>query len=416
MRIICYRRLLAVMALSLLSVMWGTGEVLSGEPYNLGVALGLTGSGATYSEDGVDAIRLAVEAINSKGGFLGKHPVKLFVRDTKTKPDEAVRQTEELIKTDRVRAVLGTYSSACALAIKPICREAKVLHIAAISNSEDITRKDFSPYTFSVVPNTYMQAKAVALGVAKLAKEKGWITYCTIASDYAWGRSAQENTVRQLKELAPRLKLIRSYWPPLGEKRFDGFVMGVLAHKPDCLIGFLAGSDNAAWIKWAEKYELFRRVPYPGSLVSVTELVAGAETLPRGMIGLTRAPFFCCQDVPMMSDFVKKFRAKYKRYPSDWAVLEYDAVYALKQGIEKAGNIDSDKVKDAMKGMTVETCRGDLFFRKIDNQLSCSSYLGVVNDSSEYPFPIYSPLWEIKGPESWRPEEEIVGARKNRTN
>ena len=40
----------------------------------------------------------------------------------------------------------------------------------------------------------------------------------------------------------------------------------------------------------------------------------------------------------MMADFVKNFRAKYDRYPSDWAVMEYDAVYVLKQGVEKAGS------------------------------------------------------------------------------
>ena len=38
----------------------------------------------------------------------------------------------------------------------------------------------------------------------------------------------------------------------------------------------------------------------------------------------------------MMANFVKNFKAKNDRYPSDWAVMEYDAVYALKQGIEKA--------------------------------------------------------------------------------
>jgi branched-chain amino acid transport system substrate-binding protein len=117
-------------------------------------------------------------------------------------------------------------------------------------------------------------------------------------------------------------------------------------------------------------------------------------------------------DVPMMANFVKNFKAKYHRYPSDWAVMEYDAVSTLKQGIEKAGGIDTEKVKDALKGATIETARGKLFFRDIDNQLSCSSYIGVVADDPNYPFPIYHDLVEVKGPDSWRPENEIVAARK----
>jgi branched-chain amino acid transport system substrate-binding protein len=91
--------------------------------------------------------------------------------------------------------------------------------------------------------------------------------------------------------------------------------------------------------------------------------------------------------------------------------MEYDAVYVLKQGIEKAGSTDTDNVKDALKGATVDTTRGQLYFRKIDNQLSCSSYIGVVADDPAYPFPIYHDLVEVKGPDSWRPEAEIVEAR-----
>jgi branched-chain amino acid transport system substrate-binding protein len=91
--------------------------------------------------------------------------------------------------------------------------------------------------------------------------------------------------------------------------------------------------------------------------------------------------------------------------------MSYDGIYALKQGIEKAGSIDPDRVKAVMPGMTIETTRGRLFFRRIDNQLSCSAYLGQVADDPQYPFPIYHELLELKGPEIWRTEAEILAAR-----
>ena len=382
------------------------------EPYNLGVALSITGAGALYSKDGVDAIKLAVDEINKKGGFLGKHPIKLSIRDDQTKPDVGVRETKDLILRDKVRCVLGPYSSAVAVAIKPICQEYKVLNITAIGNSENITKINFSPYTFSVVPNSYMQAKAVVIGVAELAKKKGWKEYVTIASDYEWGRSTQGNTVQGLKELAPGLKVKKEFWPALGETQFTSYITAIMAEKPDLVIGCLASADNVAWMQQAQGYGFFEKFPYPGSLISVSELIIQAKTITRGMVGLARAPFFAHLNVPMMANFVKNFKAKYDRYPSDWAVMEYDAVYALKQGIEKAKSIDTEKVKDAMKGMKIDTTRGGLYFREIDNQLSCSSYLGVVADDPKYPFPIYHDLVEVKGPDSWAPEAEIIEARK----
>ena len=384
---------------------------LAGEAYHLGVNLAITGTGALYCKDGVDAIKLAVEEINAQGGFLGQHSIELFIRDTHTKPDVAVREAKDLILRDKVRAILGTYSSACAVAIKPVAQEYKVLHIPAISNSENITKVNFSPYTYQVVPNSYMQAKAVVVGVAELAKKKGWKNYITIASDYEWGRSTQNNTVALLKQLAPDLNLKKEFWPRLGETQFTSYITAIMGQKPDFVIGSVASKDNVAWMKQAKAYGFFEKIPYPGSLISVTELIVQSKSLTRGMVGLCRAPFFAHLDVPMMANFVESFKAKYNRYPSDWAVMEYDAVYVLKQGIEKAGSIDTDSVKDALKGATVDTTRGRLQFRNIDNQLSCSSYIGVVADDPKYPFPIYHAVVEVKGPDSWRPEEEIVAAR-----
>lgn len=398
-------------ALIILGVFFLAAPSLAAEPYHLGVNLAITGTGALYCKDGIDAIKLAVDEINTQGGFLGKHPIKLFIRDSHTKPDIAVREAKDLILRDKVRTILGTYSSACAVAIKPVAQEYKVLHIAAISNSENITKVNFSPYTYQVVPNSYMQAKAVVLGVAELAKKKGWTNYVTIASDYEWGRSTQNNTVELLKQMAPELKLKKEFWPQLGETQFTSYITAIMSQKPDFVIGSVASKDNVAWMNQAKAYGFFDKIPYPGSLISVSELIIQAKTLDRGLIGLCRAPFFAHLDVPMMKAFVENFKAKYDRYPSDWAVMEYDAVYVLNQGIQMAGSIDSDQVKDALKSATVDTTRGRLFFRAIDNQLSCSSYIGVVSDDPAYPFPIYHDLVEVKGPDSWRPEAEIVEAR-----
>lgn len=385
---------------------------LKAEEYHLGVALGLTGTGALYSSEQVEGIKLAVDEINANGGFLGKHKIKLFVADTQTKPDVGVRVVKDLILRDGVKTVINDYSSAVAMAVKPICKEYKVLHIAAISNSENITKINYSPYTFQVVPNSYMQAKASALAIAKMAKEKGWKTYVTIASDYEWGRSTQAEAVKFLKEFAPQLTLKKEFWPRLGETQFTSYITSIMAMQPDFVYGSLASKDNVAWMEQAKAYGFFDKIPYPGSLISVSELILEAKTLPRGIIGLTRAPFFAHLDNKMMADFVNNYKSKYNKYPTDWAVMGYDAVYALKQGIEKAKSINTEKVKDAMKGMTVNLTRGKLKFREIDNQLRCSSYIGVVSDDPKYPFPIYKNIIEVKGEESERPESEILEARK----
>jgi branched-chain amino acid transport system substrate-binding protein len=404
-------KILIIVSLSLLGGFVISQTTPAAEPYHLGVALGLSGTGAPYSREALEAIQIAVDEINAQGGFLGKHPIKLFTKDTQTKPDIAAAVVKDLIHKEHVQAVIGTYSSACALAIKPICRENRILHIATVSNSEAITKIDFSPYTYSVVPNTYMMAKGLARGVAKLAKEKGWKNYVTIASDYAWGRSSQENQVALLKQIAPDLRLVAAYWPRLGQTRFNSFVVAIMAQKPDFVLATIAGTDNALWMRDAREYRFFKEIENPGGLISVSELISQARSIRRGLYGRCRAPFFAHMNVPMMAGFVENYRARHDRYPTDWAVMSYDGVYALKQGIEKAGTIATDRVKEAMKGLPIDTTRGRLYFREIDNQLNSSAYFGRVADDPQYPFPIYHDLLELYGGDIWRPESEIFSAR-----
>ncbi len=403
------QRFLAAALFAMTCSFWASAHA---EPYNLGVALGLTGTGAPYSRQALEGINIAVEEINGRGGLLGEHLIALHVGNTKTRPEVAETVVLDLIERDRVRTVIGTYSSDTALAIKPICRDYKVLHIAPISNAEEITKLDPSPYTFSVVPNTYMMSKAVALGVATLVKEQEWKRYVTIASDYAWGRSSQQIQVDLLAKLAPELELVDSYWPPLGYVGFNSFVVAIANKSPDFVLQSIAGADNALWNRAIWDYRLVDNVAVPGGLISVSELINEGKWILRGTYGRTRAPFFAHLDQPMMQAFVESHLAKTGRYPTDWAVLGYDAVQALRQGVEKAGSIDTEVVKDALRGMTIETTRGKLVFREIDNQLSASAYWGRVADDPAYDFPIYEDLVEFRAETIWRPEAEILAARK----
>ncbi len=84
---------------------------------------------------------------------------------------------------------------------------------------------------------------------------------------------------------------------------------------------------------------------------------------------------------------------------------------ALKQGVERAKSLDADAVKDALKGAEIDTTRGRLAFRAIDNQLACPVYLGVIGNDPAYPFPIYKELQIVPASETMRPAAEVEAAR-----
>jgi len=392
----------------------------AGETYRLGLLLPSTGTGANYGDGGIKAVNTAAADINDSGGLLGNHPIEVFYRDTHTKPDVAAREARDLIDREKVQTIVGTYSSACALAVQEIIHENKILHLAATSNSSKIVNENFTPYTYQFCPNSRMQSGSVAVALADIAKKKGWKSFVSIGQDYEWGRQTESGFVEQFSALAPQVKKTKELWFKLGETNFASYISAIMAEKPDFLFAAVAGNDNRTFMQQAQAAGLTKRVPVPGSLISVTELRQQAKSLERNSIGLARCPFFAHLDEPLMQKYIKMHRAKFgeAEYPDDWACMHYDAIYGLEQGVKSATKIETESVRVALKGATIDTCRGKHTFRECNNQLNVpAGYVGEVWDSPDYPFPIYNPetMVIVKAEDVWIPTcEEVHKLQKQR--
>jgi branched-chain amino acid transport system substrate-binding protein len=392
----------------------------SAEPFRIGVLLDTTGAGANYCERAIKGLPLIAGEINKRGGFLGKHPVELHFRDTGAKPDVGTREARSLILNEKVQSLIGTYSSAVALAIQEIAHERKMLHLGAISNSTKIVYENYTPYSFLFGPDSQCQSGAVVVAVGKLIKQKGWKTYVTLGQDYEWGRDSQKRFMDELKKIAPEVKLTKEFWTRLGETDFSSYITAIMNMKPDFMYGAMAGKDNEAFIQQAKAAGLFKRVAYPGVFLPLIELMQQRATLPRNLIGLARCPFFAHMDNPIMQSYVKLYQGKYGQedYPDDQACLHYDALNGLDQAVTKAKSIETEAIRKALTGATVETCRGKLTFRDCNNQLDAPSYVGEVVDTPQYPFPIFDlkTMIVVYSHEVWVPTcEEARKLQKKRT-
>ena len=388
-------------------------------PYRIGVLAPFTGPGHTYLSHTIRGLPLLAKELNERGGLLGKHPIQLVFRDDETQPEAGVRAAETLIAEDRANAIFGTYSSAVALEVQEVIHRHKTLHFAATSNSSRITHENYTPYTYQLCPDSTMQSGAVVRAVARLAAKNGWKNYVTVAQDYEWGRETHRGFVSALARTAPELKELEQVWVKLGETNFSSAINSIRKAKPGFLFGAIAGKDHELFLQQAHQLALFNSVPYPGGLISVTELKHHRKTLPRGLIGLARCPFFAHLNEPLMQQYIRRDRRAFgpDGYPDDWACMHYDALHALDQAARKSGSVETPALVKALKGATIDTCRGKLAFRDCSNQLDAPSYIGEVWDSREYSFPIYKPdtMIVVPGREVWTPScGEIEQVKKKR--
>jgi len=391
----------------------------AGLPYRIGLLLSSSGPGANYMSHAIRGLPLLAREINERGGLFGKHPIQLVFRDDATRPEVGAREAATLIVNDKVNAIFGTYSSGVALAVQEVVHQHKTLHFAATSNSSRITEENHTPYTYQFCPDSNMQSGAAVRAVALLAKRYGWKTFVSLGQDYEWGRDTHRGFTTALARVAPELTESKQIWVKLGETHFAETINAIRATRPGFLFGAIAGKDHEVFLQQAHQLALFNTVPYPGGLISVTELKQQRKTLPRGLIGLARCPFFAHLKEPMMQQYIRRDRVAFgpDAYPDDWACMHYDALNGLDQAAGKAGSIETEALLKALKAATINTCRGRLSFRDCSNQLDAPSYVGEVWDSPDYPFPIYKPetMVVVPGNEVWTPScAEVEKRRKKR--
>ena len=93
----CFRAAVAAVALACLAL-----PAQAQQTYKIGASLGLTGYAATNDRAWRDGMQLAVDAINAKGGLLGKK-IEMFVEDNRSEPQEAVVGYRKMISNDAVQ-------------------------------------------------------------------------------------------------------------------------------------------------------------------------------------------------------------------------------------------------------------------------------------------------------------------------
>src|SRR5258707_13382796 len=100
--------------------------------------------------------QLALEEINAAGGINGK---KLFVvsKDDGGKPADAQTAANELVSSENVAMLTGTFLSNIGLAVSDFANQKKAFFLAAEPLADAITWAKGNRYTFPLRPSNYMQ-------------------------------------------------------------------------------------------------------------------------------------------------------------------------------------------------------------------------------------------------------------------
>src|SRR5579884_1188846 len=362
----------------------------------IGFPIPLSGPTAVYGKPVLAGAEMAVAEINAQGGVLGRK-LQLLSRDSKANADEAVRLARELIIKDSVDFLAGTLTSAEAPAVSTVAKENKIVFIAPTSKSTILTDpQHIHPYIFRVSSNTDVEGLA---GATLMARWKDVKTVATIAPDYAYGRDSIAAFIAALKKLRPDIQIVDSQWPKLGEPDFTAFITAQMSKKPDAVYCSLFAGDFVTFSKEATPRGYFKAINnrlIDGAEIGTTdEAQALGNDYPYGVIGDAYDPvIWGGGNEPEHKKFIEDLKAFTKaKYASGWSIVGYQTIYALAEGIKKAGSTKSDAVAKAMLGLTFDTPVGKRTLSAKSHETFAPEYWGVMVKDPNYPFAI------IKDPE-----------------
>ncbi len=358
----------------------------------VGMPMPLSGPPALFGEPASKGAQMFVDELNAKGGVLGRK-IELLVRDSKADANEAVRVSRELILKDNVDFLVGTLTSAEGPAVSVVAKENKIVFIAPIPKTDQLTAADkLHPYVFRVSATTTMEGRSAAEIVAKWPVTK----VATIAFDYAYGQDVTKAFVEHIKKVKPSVQIVDQQWPKLGEQDYNPFINAQMAKKPEAIVSSIWGGFFVTYSKQAKALGLFEAVKHNfiglGEAGSPETTKSMGADYPVGIWGNSYDAFYWDTASPAHRDYTARL-SKYlkEEYPSSWAVQGYIGMQFLTEAIKKAGATDSDKVAKALLGLTVETPVGPLTIREKDHQANRGQLYGKTAMDPKYPFPIMKP-------------------------
>ena len=347
-------------SLLLLLALLGTQFGLSAsaqEVVKIGEIEALTGTLATYGWMGNQGAKLAVEQINSAGGFkIGPktYKLELIAPDTRANPQDALIQLKDLLENQKVKYVFGPFLTNVFNGIEPYAtqNDGKFLLMGGATSMHGALGKPGHEYLLRTW-NWDSGPSGFGKLMVDYLKSQGAKKVAMLFQNDAFGKVAVDIYSPLFK--ADGIDLQVELFEP-GTKDFSAPLAKLAAGKPDFLFPGYVDAVLYDIVRQAtetgqfKRFFLVRGSMGPG-LKNKDEIDDYIAYLPKYFEQAEKTD-------PKVQKFISDYKAFYKRdFPYDQAPLCssscYDHVYMLVEAMKRAGTVDDvTKVKKELMSFT----------------------------------------------------------------
>ncbi|MBV8196587.1 MAG: ABC transporter substrate-binding protein, partial [Candidatus Eremiobacteraeota bacterium] len=343
------------------------------ETIKIGETDELTGTYAALGLSQQRGEQLAMEKWNKRGGVLGRK-VELVTEDNAADPGIAVQKARKLIQQDKVVALIGTVSSAVALATSAAANSLNTIFMDAGGHADEITGSKCHWNTFQMCHTTWALTHASGFSTAEKYGKRWYL----ITPDYAFGHALAHGYEDVSKKIGGTI--VGQDLVPLGTTDFSSYLSKVSSAKIDVLLVLNNGEDYINTMKQANTFGLFKKVAVGGPYAELEALWA---LPPVARVGYWGAEWYYKDDIVLgkanseARTFVSEYNTRFGTPPTARSAFGYVSMDRLLWGIEKAKSTESVKVARALEGAEFTSIwDGPAAYRKEDHALLWPMWVG----------------------------------------
>jgi len=358
------RRIVFLSLLLCLFVVWAipVHKAIAAEPIVLGVPTSL---GFLEGKEGLANVNMAVDEINGTGGVnVGgvKRPFKVVAIDARgAEPgvpvSDVVRAHKKLILQDKANfIVFGSFRSECAIACMDVVGQYKIPMLLGTAMSPAMEKKvksnyDKYKYTFRVCLNAVYLIKYLGGTMAHLNKEFGFNKVFIMNQDVAWARKTGDLMIKLVFDKMGWQVVGRQAYPT-GASDFSSGLMKAKAKGAQVILPIFDMPQSGILVK---QWKSMRVPALVAGFISPLAGPAAWESFDQKIDGAINCIFeignIPCKKVPKSVEFFEKYKQRYGKpiEAGHSPAPAYEMIYILKEAIERAGTLNSDKVVAALE-------------------------------------------------------------------
>jgi branched-chain amino acid transport system substrate-binding protein len=350
-----------------------------------------TGPLEAYGKQTATGFMMGLDYATGGTMMIGDKKLVVIEKDDQGKPDLGKSLLAAAYSDDKADLAVGPTSSGVALAMLPVAEEYKKILLVEPAVADSITGEKWNKYIFRTGRNSSQDAISNAV-----ALDKPGTVIATLAQDYAFGRDG----IKAFKDAIKKAKLVHEEYLPTSTTDFTAGAQRLIDKLKD------QPGRKVIFIIWAGAGNPFKIADMDLKRYGI-EIATGGNILPamaayKNFPGMEGAAYyyFGIPKNAVNEAMVARHYSQFKTPPDFFTAGGFSAAMALVTALKNSkGDATANTLIKTMEGMSFETPKGKMTFRKEDHQAMQSMYHFKIKVDPAFVWGVPELVHEIKAEE-----------------